>query len=166
MKSPEEASLEELLGRIRCLFYARLPEKRWHQERSALVKALTWPAHWMNQHGVTVSQPRYRLLLEERIGEIAVHSDPKRRDDYFPAYLLKCLQEYFARHGEALYEELKHIRSALYGWEISLEVRERSRQENTEIEAMARTHRLLTVKAKAKAKKRARRNSPEQLELF
>ena len=164
MKSPEEQSLEQLLGRIRSLFYANLPEKRWYQERSALIQALTWPAHWMNQHGVTVSQPRYRRLLEERIEQIALHGDPKRQSAYFPAYLLKCFQEYFARHGEDLYEELKHIRNALYGWQISLEVRERSQEQYTEIEAMARTHRLLAVKAKAK--KKAPPNCPDQLELF
>ncbi len=33
---------------------------------------------------------------------------------YFPRYLLKTLQDWFAWHGEDLYDELKHIRNQLH----------------------------------------------------
>ncbi len=164
MNTPEEHTLQHLLGLTRRHFYENHPIKRWHEDRLALIKALTWPAHWMSRHGVSISQPRYRQLLQERLADIAAHGDPKRRSAYFPAYLLKCLQDHFAHHGETLYDELKHIRNALYGLEIHVEIRERSSEENAQIDALARTHSLLAVKARAKRK--ARPKSPNQLELF
>jgi hypothetical protein len=164
MKTPEEQTLQHLLGHTRRRFYENHPPKRWHEDRLALIKALTWPARWLTRHGVSISQARYRQLLEERLTAIAAHGDPKRRRAYFPAYLIKCLQDHFAHHGETLYDELKHIRNALYGLEIHINIRERSREENAQIEALARTHSLLAVKAQGKRKTRAKPS--DQLELF
>jgi hypothetical protein len=167
MKTPEEQTLRQLLGAIRRRFYSGggpVEQKRWHRERQDLIKALTWPAHWMNERGVSISQPRYRQLLEERLADIAAYGELKRRQAYFPAYLLKCLQDHFAHHGETLYNELKHIRNALYGLNIQVNIQHPGREHEKEIDALARTHRLLTVKAQARRK--APKSSEKQLELF
>ncbi len=167
MKTPEEQTLRQLLGAIRRRFYSggsQPEQKHWHRDRQALIKALTWPAHWMNERGVSISQPRYRQLLEERLADIASYGDPKRRQAYFPAYLLKCLQDHFAHRGEDYYDELKHIRNALYGLNIQVNIDQPARDREKEIDALARTHRLLTVKAQARRK--APKPSEKQLELF
>ena len=167
MNNPEEQTLQQLLDAIRRRFYsggADAERKRWHRDRQDLVKALTWPAHWMHERGVSISQPRYRRLLEERLADISVYGDPKRRQAYFPAYLLKCLQDHFAHHGETLYDELKHIRNALYGLKIAVNLRPLAREREEEIAALARTHRLLAVRAQTRRK--ATKSSAKQLELF
>jgi len=164
MNQPEQQTLQRLLTTVRQRFYAELPKNRWHQDRHALIRALTWPANWMHLRGVSLSQARYARLIEERLDAILRYGDPKRFQGYFPAYLLKCIQDYFAHNEDDLTHELKHIRNCLYGWEIRLEIYERTRQENSEIEALARVHRILTVKTKAK--KNARPQGAQQLELF
>lgn len=167
MKNPEQQTIEKLLGAIRRRFYSGgedAERKRWHRDRQDLIKALTWPAHWMHERGVSISQPRYRLLLEERLADISAYGVPKRRRAYFPSYLLKCLQDHFAHHGETLYDELKHIRNALYGMEIRMNIRPPAREPEEEIAVLARTHRLLAVKAKARRK--APNSSEKQLEPF
>ncbi len=54
-----------------------------------------------------------QTLIATRLGDIAAHGDPARFGTYFPAYLLKCLQDRFQHHGEEPDDELKHIRNAL-----------------------------------------------------
>lgn len=164
MKMPEQHTLEQILASIRRRFYQQDPANHWHRDQLDLIKNLTWPALWMHQRGITVSQPRYRKLLEERLDAIARHGDSKRWRKHFPTYLLKCLQDHFAHHGEELYEELKHIRNVLFGLESQLKELLPTQQQEKEIDAMARTHQLLNTRAKARRKKHP--NNAEQLELF
>ena len=52
-------------------------------------------------------------LLLLCLKQIKTHADRDKLAVYFPAYLLKSLQQYLFHHGDSLYEELKHVRNAL-----------------------------------------------------
>ena len=109
---------DRLLAQIKQRFYAPdSSNKRFHQDRRMLLYALTWPAGWMDRRGLPMSSQTYEKLLTERLDDIATHGQPERYRQYFPRYLLKCIQDWFAHHGEDLYQELKHVRNQLYGIE-------------------------------------------------
>ena len=93
---------------------------RFYRDRRGLLYALSWPAAWLRHRGLTCSPARYRSMIAERLEAIATHGDPAKFAPpgracaaYFPAYLLKCLQDWFLHHGDDLYDELKHVRNAL-----------------------------------------------------
>lgn len=111
--TPAEDTLVSLLGELRNCFYTQVDHSLFYRDRRALVRALTWPALWLDRRGVYCSQARYRALLVARIEAIQLHGVSRRYGAYFPAYLLKCLQDWFAWHGEELYLELKHARNAI-----------------------------------------------------
>ena len=110
--APLAATTEELLLAIRLRFYThRIAD--YHRDRQRLLYAVTWPAAWLDERGLTCAPQRYQTLIEERLQIIAAHHDCTRYDAYFSSYLLKCLQDWFDRYSEELYSELKHIRNAL-----------------------------------------------------
>ena len=86
-----------------------------------LLYALTWPGKWLEQRGLPITAQRYEQLLAQRLKAIAQHGNPERYQRYFPRYLLKCLQDWFAHHGDELYEELKHVRNYLHSIEALLQ---------------------------------------------
>jgi hypothetical protein len=108
-----EATLVSLLGELRRLFYAQLDQSLFYRDRRALARTLSWPALWLDRRGVYCSQARYQALLVARLKAIQEHGDAGKYGAFFPAYLLKCLQDWFAWHGEELYLELKHARNAI-----------------------------------------------------
>ena len=105
--------------------------------------ALTWPAVWLERRGLFCSPRRYRTLVEERLDAIRAHGESARYGAYFPAYLLKCLQDFFLRHGDDLYVELKHVRNALESLHGSPVFTEGACEQSRRIEALAAAHRIL-----------------------
>ncbi len=122
---------------------------------------LSWPAVWLERRDLFCSSRRYRTLIVERLDAIHAHGDPQRYGDYFPRYLLKCLQDFFDRHGDELDGEFKHIRNALDQVLTSARFASRVRTDAQNIDALAAVHRLLHAQ-------RARRvvHDPDQLDLF
>jgi hypothetical protein len=57
------------------------------RERQRLLYAVTWPAAWLDERGLTCAPQRYQTLIEERLQIIAAHGDCTRYDAYFPSYL-------------------------------------------------------------------------------
>jgi hypothetical protein len=156
-----EAAVRQLLEQVRCRFYAGHPERDFHRDRKMLLYALTWPAIWLERRGLTCPAPRYRGLLADRLAVILAHGDPARYGAYFPAYLLKCLQNWFDRYGDELYGELKHIRNALDRVLASARFAATVQRDAQHVEFLAATHRLI----------RAQRDHPRatderQLPLF
>jgi hypothetical protein len=140
-----ERTAHELLDSIRLRFYSTQPPASFHRDRRMLVYALTWPAVWLERRGLFCSPRRYRALIEDRLDAIRAHGEPARYGAYFPAYLLKCLQDFFDRHGDDLYVELKHVRNALESLHGSLVFAERASEQSRRIEALAAAHRILHV---------------------
>ncbi len=147
MSTPPEpdaltATLDELLGTIRLHFYLHRPVD-YRRDRRRLLHALTWPATWLEERGLTCAPPRYHTLIAERLHAIAAHGNPAVYDAYFPTYLLKCLQDWFDRHGDDLYGELKHIRNALDQILASARFAARVQRHARQLDLLVSTHRLL-----------------------
>jgi hypothetical protein len=138
-----EGAVPELLEMIRRRFYAKGPPAHFHRDRRMLLYAITWPAGWLDSRGLACSPERYQALIVERIEVICAHGDPARYGAYFPAYLLKCLQEWFQHRSDELYSELKHIRNAIDRVLGSVGVASEVQLHARHIELLAATHRLL-----------------------
>jgi len=115
----------------------------------------------VDRRGLFCSPDRYRSLVADRLDAIRAHGDPGRFGDYFPAYLLKCLQDFFDRHGDDLYCELKHIRNALECLQASLAKCQRASEQSRHIEAIASAHRILRAGTDTKPQP-----DPHQIALF
>lgn len=157
---PLVIATDELLQTIRLRFYAGRPAD-YQRERQRLLHALTWPATWLDERGLTCSPRRYRSLLDERLHAIGAHGDPVLYSAYFPTYLLKCLQDWFARHGDELYSELKHIRNALDQLLASARFAARVQSHARQLDVLVSTHRLLESRRPTR-----RPNADDQLTLF
>lgn len=156
-----DLAVRHLLEDMRGRFYGDRPARDFHRDRRMLLYALTWPAVWLQHRALTCSAARYHALLVERLTDIAVHGDPARYGAYFPAYLLKCLQDWFQHHGERLYDELKHIRNALDQVLASPRFAANAQRDAQHTEILAATHRVIHAH-------RAKREKPDghQLSLF
>lgn len=169
---PEKQLLDRQLERIRLLFY---PEKHlqqsFYRDRQRLLHALTWPASWLLRRGLRLSPTRYARLLDEQLITILTHADRSRCQIYFPAYLLKCIQEWFAHHGDELCDELSHIRNALWQIETIVARMQKSTdqikaiQEEQAIKVMAQTHAILSAKQAQNARNK-QHPSQRQMNLF
>ena len=177
-----DEAIADLLQSVRWHFYADSADptalRRFHRDRRMLLYALTWPAVWLERRGLTCSPQRYRSLLAERLDAIGAHGDPARyggparhpnrpgpsypSNGYFPRYLLKCLQDFFNRHGDDLYGELKHIRDALDQVLASARFAERVRDDARQLDILVSTHRLLHARLAAPVVKQ----DSDQLNLF
>jgi hypothetical protein len=142
---PDRAALEALLCAVQQRFYPTGdPARRaqLHRDRRHLIHALCWPAAWLRQRGLTCSQQRYHALLVTQLDAISTHGDPRRYSAYFPAYLLKCLQDHFRHHGDTLYDELKHLRNALDRILASPALAARVQHHAEHLDLLATAHRL------------------------
>lgn len=157
--SADEQVLGELLAQLRLRFYSNRPPAVFQRDRRRLLAALSWPAHWLDHRGLFCSPQRYRTLVLARLDAIRAHGDPTRYSRYFPAYLLQCLQDFFDRHGDELYGELKHVRNALEAVCGSLRFAEKAAGQSRQIAAIASVHRLLRTPAPSQ-------HDPNQMPLF
>jgi hypothetical protein len=104
--------IEQLLDHIRTLFYKNEPE-RFYQQRKQLIYTLTQPSHWLHQRALHTTPLKYQQLITDIIDDISKHANPQINQLYLPAYLLKCIQQYLIHHGDALYDQLKHVRNSI-----------------------------------------------------
>ncbi len=164
-----EDTLVVLLGEVRQRFYAQCAPSLFYCNRRALVSALTWSAEWLDRRGVYCTQARYRVLLIARMEAIEEHGDAGKMGAFFPAYLLKCIQDWFAWHGEDLYLELKHARNAMEVALLSIAFDDENSgnplsccAQREPIEALASLHRVLVTR-KASGKRQS--NQEDQILL-
>jgi hypothetical protein len=156
-----EGAIPELLEVIRRRFYARQPPSHFHRDRRMLLYALTWPADWLDSRGLTCSAARYHDLIVDRFDAICCHGDPTRFGAYLPAYLLKCLQDWFGHRSDDLYAELKHIRNALDHIRSAVGSLSEAQLNARHIELLAAAHRLLHAQ-----RKRTAASDSGQMSLF
>jgi hypothetical protein len=154
--------MDELLAAVQRRFYpATARRSQYYRDRRMLVYALSWPAVWLSHRGLTCAPVRYRALLVARLDAIAEHGDPEKYGAYFPAYLLKCLQNWFQHHGEELYDELKHVRNALDQVLASASFAAEVRADGEKVDVLATAHRLIAARRPVK-----KESDPAQLRLF
>jgi len=158
--APLDAVTTELLHTIRLRFHLPRPAD-YPRDRRRLLHALTWPATWLDERGLTCTPQRYQALIDQRLRAIAVHGNPAAYGAYFPTYLLKCIQDWFAHHGEQLYSELKHIRNALDQVLASARFAERVQRDARQLDLLVSTHRILEQRRAV-----PRNPGAEQLTLF
>lgn len=152
--------LGELLAESRRRFYAAKPVAEFQRDRRRLLYALSWPADWLERRGLFCPPARYRALVVARLDAVRAHGDPARYGAFFPSYLLKCLQDHFAHHGDELHDELKHLRNAIELVTGALRFAEDDRAAHArQIDVLARAHRLLRAQAPPPS-------DPRQLALF
>lgn len=154
-------AVQEILNSVERRFYRTLPPWAFHRDRRMIVYALTWPSTWLRRRALTCSPARYNLLIAERLEAIAAHGDPCRYGAYFPAYLLKCLQDWFQHHGEDLYDELKHVRNALDQVLTSARFAVNVQSDARHVDLLASAHRLIQARRVSHEKPDAR-----QMALF
>ena len=144
IKPPAGEELLALLRAVQQRFYPADPSARarFYRDRSRLIHALCWPAAWLRERGLTCSNARYHALLIAQLDAITSHGDPRRYSAYFPTYLLKCLQEHFRHHGDALYDELKRVRNALDCLLTSPSFAARVQRDAGQLDVLATAHRL------------------------
>ena len=153
---------EKLLAQIQQNFYScKSSEKQFYADRRMLLYALTWPGKWLEQRGLPITAQHYEQLLTQRLKAIAQHGKLESYQRYFPGYLLKCLQDWFAHHGDELYEELKHVRNHLHSIEALLQ-RCTSEQAEDIVTPMAQAHAILMSQRHRKHGK----EDTQQLTLF
>lgn len=170
--TPHELPVEAILEEIRGRFYTpekdrRAAGRRWFfRDRRMLIYAVSWPALWLHQRALTCSPQRYHALIVERLEAISLHGDRSRFDPgaqggYFPAYLLKCLQDWFSHHGDQLYDQLKHTRNAIDKILASPIFAAAVRKDAQHINVLLAAHQLVRPK-----RKKTPACDPAQLSLF
>jgi len=136
---------EDLLRAVQPRFYPATAPQNFYRDRWKLLYALGWPALRREQCGLTCSPAHYRALIAERLENVAAHGDPARYGAYVPAYLLKCLQDYFQHHGDELYDELKHICNDIDQLLSSTRFAAQVRPDAQPIAVLASAHRLIAA---------------------
>lgn len=142
---PTPVDLDEQLRNIRNQFYTDATAKKFFQDRNVLLLALTWPATWLKQRGVTWSGQRYTQTLFDLFQQIKRHG-ATGEVRYFPGYLLKVIQDHFAHHSDDFCDEGKRMRHA---WEKALGTAvgatraARLHQDEQTLDTLAQAHRML-----------------------
>jgi len=149
--------------------YQNTPLRRYYEDKKMLIYAITWPATWFNERGLTPSQEKYEQLINHVLNDIVAHGDHQRYTQYFPRYLLKCIQQWFHYNGDHLYEELKHIRNQLFAVDHLIDVIKQNNKDTAQlsdsnIQTMKNTHHLLKSQLHQKRKKSD--HNQLQLNLF
>lgn len=139
---------EELLTNIRNQFYTEATAKKFFQDRNVLLLAITYPAKWLKERGVTWSSDRYFQTLRDLLQEIKRHG-ATGQVKYFPGYLLKCVQDHFAHNSDTYCDEGKRMRSAwerALGRAISAAQSKQIQEDERTVEVLAQAHRVLAIK--------------------
>jgi hypothetical protein len=139
--------VDELLTNIRNQFYTEATAKKFFTDRNVLLLAVTYPAHWLKERGITWSADRYFQTLRDLLQEIKRHG-ATGSIKYFPGYLLKCVQDHFAHNSDTYCEEGKRMRSTwerALGRAISAAQSEQMRADEQTVAVLAQAHRVLAI---------------------
>lgn len=155
-KQPLPAEMvADLLAAIRGAFYGDLSDKQWHQEQRFLTRVVTWPAGWLTRRAVTLPPERYKAIVLEILDGVKVHG-ATGTIEFWPGYLLRCVQAHFRVHGEDYYNEGKTVSAA-----VAKAMGSVGRHQVDPIEALAAANSVLSKRPVRTAKKQ-----PEQPTLF
>lgn len=154
--------LADLLRVIRNQFCPGLPAKEWYQSRNFFLRVLTWSAAWLNKRGVTLPPARYQAILLDIFTTIK-RNGQTGAVNYWPGYLLHCVQEHWKHHGDEYYEEGKTIRAQV---ERNLMAFQRAAQApvaSDQVATLAQIHQALQTR---KPTNRQARKPAQQMDLL
>lgn len=142
---------------LRRTFFARTPAKRFYQEKSRLLSAISFPAaHLKERYGVSTPATLSSAILSNVVQTI-VKKGNRAKIERFSVYFLHCVQEHMAHHGEEYYERAKtSLRAAESLPDIMAKVRLGDIERSTEV--MVSLHR--TLKSKGGRKKQRAEAQP------
>jgi len=127
------------LQHIREHFYKN-DDSRYHTDKTMLLYALTWPAAWLDKHALRTTPAHYQKLLTQQLQQIKQHGNPKHYGQYFPRYLLTCLQRWISHNQHTLYQQLKHASHSIE--QIARDIAA-SEPAHNHITVLAQAHQLL-----------------------
>lgn len=139
--TPSKNELLPVLTYIRERFYPGRSADFQHDHR-ALLRALTWPAAWLDKQALTITAEDYNRLLLKKLRQIEKHGNPAHYRPYFPKYLMKALQDHCRHHHEAIYLKLKHASYTIEQIAANIE----HTGQNQHAQTMAAAHQLLCQK--------------------
>jgi hypothetical protein len=109
--TPPEELTKLFLRSLKNQFYQGR-EKLYYQEKSLLLQAICWPAHYLDERAVRISADRYKKLLTDVIRTINAHGNLAQVRS-IGRYLLHAVQTHMQHHGEDYYEIGKRTRDAI-----------------------------------------------------
>lgn len=137
----------------------------FHGQLKDLKRAVTWPAKWMNEKALFVTAERYQEIILEQLQEIKRNGNTGSIN-YWPRYLLTCLQKHFIHQGERYYEEGKAARNLVSRLTSKLPTAPAAAPADEFTRTMAAAHALLKSPGRRPAKKEKDGNAPTQQSLF
>jgi hypothetical protein len=146
--------LHPALNYIKEHFYAN-NTPTFHRDRRQLLRALTWPAAWLDRQALIITPEDYNRLLLKKLRQIKTHGNPSHYQAYFPKYLMKALQDHCSHHQEAIYLKLKHASYTIDHLTKNIQ----SAKPNQHTQTMAAAHGLL------RQKQRSQKNNSQQMTL-
>jgi hypothetical protein len=158
--SPSEFS-EEMLRVVRCEFYQR-PEdsKTFFQERSFLLRAITFPAAYLHKRGAMLPASNYRRILSTVIETIKAKGN-RAKIERFSVYFLHCVQSHMEHHGEKYYYAGKSFEGRSISPQLvkdvvggALRTLRKGTSDQT-VPILAEVHRALTVRGRIQRAKKA-----------
>ncbi|WPJ97219.1 hypothetical protein SH580_05800 [Coraliomargarita algicola] len=123
---------------IRDHFYEKGTQS-FHRDRRQLLRALTWPAAWLDNQALIITPEDYNRLLLKKLRQIQRHGNPAQYRAYFPKYLMKALQDHCRHHKQDIYLKLKH---ASYTFDY-LAKNIKQAEQNQHTQTMAAAHQIL-----------------------
>lgn len=160
----EQSNIQNMLEHIEKQFYQNTHPKKFHQNKRMLIYTLTWPATWLEQRALHISQQKYEHIIKHITHQIIKHGKPHTYQKYFPRYLLKCIQQYFAQNEDKLCHELRHIKNNIWKADQiikAIKQHPNTNQTHSHIKAMATAHCILKKQIKQK-----QNNDHRQLKLL
>jgi len=106
---PTAEVLLRLVYAVRDQLYRPDQKPTFYAQLKDVKRALAWPASWFNERAIFVSAERYTQVIMARLIEIKRHGDTAGVQ-YWPRYILTCLQRHFRIEGEDYYDEGKAAR--------------------------------------------------------
>jgi hypothetical protein len=159
--APDEL-VQRLMRKIRSQFCAGLDDNTWFRAHYHFIKrnVILWPARKIcSEHGFTLPADRY-----EKIGLTILEDIRQNREapviQFWPAYLMKCVQSHWLHHWEEYYAEAKSLRELTARALLALGSLEK--REERSVESLALAHQVLAASRKARKKT----GSKTQLSLF
>lgn len=137
----------------------------FHRDRRQLLRALTWPAAWLDRQALVITPEDYNKLLLKKLRQIQKHGNPSHyrpvqsgaEGAYFPKYLMKALQDHCRHHREAIYLKLKHAGYTID--QIATDIAKTKHAEHTNV--LAQAHDLIGQNRH----KQADQNTTDQMTL-
>jgi len=101
--------VRDYLHLIKNEFYAG-DERAFFEQRWLLIKAITYPARWLDKRGVFLPETEHRKILDTVISGIKDHGNTDTIRS-FGRYFLDCIQKQIKHHEETYYDHAKGLQA-------------------------------------------------------